>query len=353
MTNENENTDSEVKRKLASVQKITKLSPIEGADRIEVADVLGWKVIVKKGEFQVGDLCVYFEVDSILPRTPWSEFLVDIHRPERAIRLKTVKMRKQVSQGLAIPLAATGLENVSEGDDVTEALGVKQYELDIPAELQGLVRGNFPSFLKKTDTHRIQAYPEVIQEMQGRECYVTIKVDGTSSTFYNRFDPSVELEQNRFGVCSRNLDLKETEENSYWKMARKYKLEEKLEGMDVAIQAETYGLGIQKNKLGSIVVDIQVFDIFNIRKFAYVDFKDLIGICNSFDLPMVEVIYVGDFKWTSVDELVEFASVQDYPNGNPAEGIVIRPIVEAHSEALSGRMAIKAISPHFLLKYGE
>jgi len=350
-------------RKLASVQRIKSLSPIKGADRIEVAEILGWKVVVKKGEFQVNDRCIYFEVDSVLPRTAWSEFLVDQNRPDKPIRLKTIRLRKQISQGLAIPASIAfdelGQDTMPfdwEGEDVTEILGVKKYEIPLPSELQGLVRGTFPLWLKKTDSHRVQSHPRVIEEMQGRECYVTIKIDGTSSTFYNRTDQALEefaplLDD--FGVCSRNMDLKENDTNTYWRMAYKYRLAEKMQGMDIAIQAETYGQGIQKNKLGIDDVRLGVFDAFNILDYRYLDYLDLIKFCKELDIPMVDVVYSGIFKWKSVDELIEFASAQRYPNGAIAEGIVIRPMVEAYSEALQGRMAFKVISPKFLLKNND
>jgi len=348
--------EDEVVRNLASIQKVSVLEKIDGADNIECATVLGWKVVVKKGEFKVGDFCVYFEVDSILPKKSWSEFLVDKNRPDKPIRLKTIRLRGCLSQGLAIPLSALGDDlpdddDIDEGNDFTELLGVTKYEPYVSPELQGQVRGNFPSFLRKTDSHRLQAYPRLIEEMQGIDCYITLKVDGTSSTFYNRYEENNGY--NDFGVCSRNMDLKDSDTNTYWNMARQYDLANVLKDKNLCIQAETYGTGIQGNRLGVSKLGIQVFDVYDIKSGSYYGFDDLTGFCLKYNLPMVDVIHIGKFKWNSIDELIELANTQVYKtNGLISEGIVIRPMIEKYSYNLKGRLAFKVISPLFLLKYG-
>ena len=359
----------EVVRHLATIQKVTALNSIPEADRIEVADVLGWKIVVKKGEFNVGDLCVFFEVDSILKKDTWNEFLVDKNRPDKPLRLKTVKLKKQISQGLAMPLSIIDNDKYcafmeskiklgitkavhSIDDDVTEYFGVTQYSPDIPAELKGLMKGNFPPFLIKTDVHRVQNFPRTIEELQGKEVYVTIKVDGTSGTFYNRMSQIVEGDS--FGVCSRNLELKDTEGNTYWNMAKKYDLANILKGQDKALQAECYGMGVQKNKLGMKEVQIAAFDVFDIPSHKYLDYADMVSFCDTNKIPRVPVIYVGEFKWKTVEELMEFSDAQNYANGTPAEGIVVRCTKETTSYALKGgRMSIKAISRRFQLAYGK
>jgi RNA ligase (TIGR02306 family) len=352
--------EEDIVRKLASIQRVLSLEPIVGADRIECALIQGWKVVVKRGDFKVGDFCVYFEVDSILPKTNWSEFLIDKNHPDKPIRLKTIKLRGCISQGLAIPISSLGddfIHNVigdvfSEGDDLTEKLGIKKYEPYVPVDLRGLIKGNFPSFLIKTDSLRVQSFPDVISEMQGVDCYITIKVDGTSSTFYNRYD---ELSySNDFGVCSRNLDLKDSDTNVYWRMSKQYNISQILKGTNFAIQAETFGPGIQGNKLGVNSLGIAVFDVFDIRNNFYFGFDDLMGFCVKNNLPMVDVIYIGGFKFKSVDELIELSNDQVYKtNQTISEGIVIRPMIEQYSSVLNGRMAFKVVSPLFLLKYKE
>ncbi len=350
----------EVVRNLASIQRIIALERIENADNLECCNVLGWKVVVKKGEFHVGDYCVYFEVDSILPKTSWSEFLVDKNRPDKPIRLKSICLRGQISQGLAIPLSALGEDflqgiSIEEGLDLTDKLGIVKYEPYISPELQGQVKGNFPSFLIKTDSHRLQAYPRLIEEMHGKSCYITIKVDGTSSTFYNRCD---EHGYDDFGVCSRNMNLKESETNTYWKAARQYDVANILKGRNLSIQGEVFGPGIQKNRLGTDKVGLEVFDIFNIYEHRYYDLSEQVMFCSINNLPMVKIIYDGIFKWNYVDELIDFSNSQNYPNhsdknDSPAEGIVIRSNPECYSNVLRGRMAFKVISNRYLLKYKE
>ena len=165
-----------MERKLAHVEKIIDIQLIPNADAIEVASILGWKVVIRKNEFKIGDLCVFCEVDSILPSAPWSEFLRDKKNPDKQIRLKTVRLRKQLSQGICFPLSILNNWNINdtdlqEGTDVTESLGVVKYEPYIPAQLAGKVKGNFPTHLcHKTDQIRIQSEPKLIDEIKGKQC---------------------------------------------------------------------------------------------------------------------------------------------------------------------------------------
>lgn len=168
---------SDITRKLASIRKIAEIMPIPGADKIELVQVDGWSVVAKKGDFQVGDTCVYFEIDSFLPVRPEFEFLRNgcyREHPDLGLgfRLRTVKLRGQISQGLVLPISILNnfgsLDNESawvnengsypnvEGQDLTDYIGVKKWESPIPAQLAGQVRGNFPSFIPKTDQERVQ-----------------------------------------------------------------------------------------------------------------------------------------------------------------------------------------------------
>ena len=355
-------------RKLASIQMINSVTKHPNADRLDICNVLGWHVITRHDEFVPGDLAVYFETDSLIPESILKQIgLWDIDKNKGKLngtkgnRLKTVKIRSLISQGLAIPLTTIFPKLSSEydeGSDVTEFLGVTKYEPLISPELQGQVRGNFPGFLKKTDTHRLQAHPRVIDELKAcEEIYMTIKYDGTSFTAFNRVvdigsvDPP--LRGNDFGVCSRNINLKDTETNTYWRMARKYNFEEILKDKNRAIQAEIVGPGIQKNRMGLSELQIGVFDVFDIKGYTYFNLDDLVLFCDLHKLPMVKLIYRGVMKWDTVDELIELANEQRYPNGKQAEGIIIRPCVEKSSERLEGRLAVKVISPKYLLEHGE
>jgi len=339
-------------RKLASVQKILDIQPIDGADRIEVASVLGWKVVVKKGEFEVGDRAVYFEVDSLLPRATWNDFLADKNKPDAPIRLKTIKLRGQVSQGLLVPVSILdGTDaDIEEGTDLTEALGVEKYEVPIPACLGGDVKGPRPSYTPMTDEIRVQACPEVIDEFQGKEVYITQKIDGTSCT--------ISFMNGDVNVCGRNWAYKDDVENTYWKVANKYDIPAKLSkvrqdtGGNFAIQGEVAGPSIQKNRLALKDHELFVFNVIDLNGRKYLDFEDFKEFCKRLDLPTVPVLHVCTFNWKSVDELLELAKGK-YASGQHQEGIVIRAVREFESQTLKGRSSFKVINNDFLLKGGD
>ena len=191
---------------LASIQEIIEVAPIPNADQIERVRVLGWDVVARKGEFVSGSLCVYIEIDSILPRAEWSEFLFK-HPEDTKYKLRTIKLKKQISQGLVLPLLPTLPDDDAYivGDDVTDILHIEKYEKPIPVQLRGTVKGKFPSFLRKTDEVRIQSEPELLDQLKGKPYYITQKMDGTSVTFYKW--------KGVFGVCSRNLEMKSPYDN--------------------------------------------------------------------------------------------------------------------------------------------
>lgn len=343
-------------RKLASIQRIKNIQPIEGADRIELAQVLGWQCVVGKNEFSIGELVVYLEVDSVTPDK--SEFAI---LKDCGFRVKTRRFRKQISQGLCLPLCILPnyhndemniYEFLKEGDDVTELLGITKYEVQILAQLAGQVKGSFPEFLYKTDEQRIQGYPELLEKHQNKKFYVTEKLDGSSMTVY--------LHNGEFGVCSRNMNLKETEGNAYWKVARELKLETKLMGevnklpLAVALQGELIGMGVQGNKYKLSGLEFHIFNVFDIgrgRCLEYVDFKDVVYGLGLTPVPVVSEEYLLP---KTVDELVEFSKGKSLLNKDVhREGIVLRPLIEEYSEELRGRLSFKCVNPEFLLKYDE
>ena len=161
-------------RKLASVQRVWDIEPIEGADRIELASVLGWKCVVNKGEFEKGDFGIYFEIDSFLPVRPEFEFLRSSSYKKTDIMgegflLKTKKFKGQVSQGLLLPFKALDLApfDYTLGDDLTEKLGVRKYEIEERATTGGNIIGMLPYDVPHTDETRIQAEPGLLQEFEG------------------------------------------------------------------------------------------------------------------------------------------------------------------------------------------
>lgn len=327
-------------RKLASIVRIKDIQPIPNADAIEVATVKGWKVVVKKGDFKVGDLAVYFEIDSFLPIKPEFEFLrKSCYRKmgeEEGFRLKTIKLRNQVSQGLIIPLDF----EAEEGDDVTEKLGVKKFDPPIPAELAGVAKGNFPSFFNKTDEIRIQSLNE--EDFYGKKCYISQKCDGSNINCY--------FNNGEFGVCSRNLELEESDSNTFWKMAKNLNLRQKLAnlGQNIALQGELVGEGINGNKDALKGHFVYFFTVFDIDKQERLPFAEMKKLLKELDLEMVPILE-SDYT-LPCENLTEFmldkAEGKSILNPQKArEGIVVR--------GMNNEFSFKAISNKYLLKHGE
>jgi len=328
--------------KLASIQTISEIRPIDGADRIEAATVLGYQTVVKKGEFRPGDHCVWHEPDTVVAEKPDYEFL-----RKQGFRLKVSRFKGQVSQGLALPLTVLPAADYSVGQDVTAQTGIRKYDKPLSPNLVGVAKGAFPSWMPKTDEPNLRSFPAALDEFVGRECVITQKVDGTSGTFYVR--------GGEFGVCTRNLELLDDPASMFWRVAREHKLREALAtlGGDFALQGEVHGEGIQGNHLGAKGVRFASFNLFAVTNHAYANHQVLENFCQKNGLPMVRMVWRGEFRFT-LPELVQLASAQDYAQGQPAEGIVIRPLVESRSRVLeSGRLSAKVISERYALKHGE
>lgn len=334
-----------MERKLASIQLVSEVYPIPEADAIEVAKVLGWHVVIKKDEFKPGDKVIYIEIDSVLPERPEFEFM----RP-RNFRVRTVKLRGQVSQGICFPLSLLPEGEYEVDQDVTALLGITKYEPPIPVHLAGYTKGNFPSFIPKTDETRVQVLQNILTKYKGESCYVTEKVDGTSVTFYIR--------DGEFGVCSRNLELKESADNAYWQAARKLDIENKLRslGKNIALQGELVGNGIQGNKYKFPQNEQQVFffNAFDIDSYSYYNFGKFTELLHNLSLQMVPIAYDEIFELTDdIDALVEMSKGMSKLNPQVRrEGIVIRPLFEINDVKM-GRVSFKVINPDFLLKYGQ
>lgn len=337
-----------MERQLASIQRIEKLEPIEGADAIERATILGWQCVVKKGDFEAGNFCVYCEIDSVLPERPEFEFL-----RQRKFRVKTIKLRGQISQGIAFPLTILPPMIVDRspglGDDVTEMLGVVKWEPAIAAHLAGLVKGNFPSFIPRTDEPRIQAFPWILECFADVDFVATEKLDGTSFTAY--------VKDGNFGVCSRRLELKEQEGNAYWNAAKSLNLSERLAslGKNIAVQGELIGPGIQQNKYKLKAPRLYVFNVFEIDSCRFCGYLEIQDYMQSIGVEIVPQVSIGRLPKT-VPELVELAqgkSRVDVLNQNQMrEGLVFRPLQEMQVERM-GRLSFKVVNPDFLLKYDE
>jgi len=349
-------------RRLASIRRIAAIDPISGADAIEVATVDGWKVVIKKDEFKVGDLCVYLEIDSWVPHE-LAPFLSKGSEPKDyegvvGNRLRTVKLRGQVSQGLILPLSVIP-ENDIDWDnpftvDVSPLLGVIKWEPTIPAQLAGQVKGGFPSFIPKTDQERIQNIGDEVfaDPIRKLPFEVTLKLDGTSCTVYHNSGEQ--------GVCSRNLELKisdENKDNSLVRIAQDSGLLLCLEtiGKNVAVQGELMGPGIQGNREGLKETKLFIFDIFDIDSQTYLTPIRRIKFVErlhrlELNVQRVDHITVVDIcrqpcQFGSVEAMLEYADGPSFKHP-VREGLVWKCETDPS-------FSFKTISNRFLLKEKE
>lgn len=337
-----------MERKLASIQVIKEILPIEGADAIELAVVNSWRVVVGKDVgHRAGDHVIYCEIDSFLPIREEFEFLrKSSHKKmgdQEGFRLRTIKLRGQLSQGLILPMSIFGDFGWTayEGLDVTERLGIVKWEPPIPAELAGKVKGPFPSFLRKTDEERCQNLTDDYMKWveNGLDFYVTEKLDGSSATYYYK--------DGEFGACSRNLELLETEDNTFWKVARELELEKKLASLDrnICIQGELIGEGIQGNPYkikGQTVRFFNAFDIDRQHQYGLPMFLAMMRI--ELKLETVPMLTNLTTKLPpTVEEMLFYADGKSALNPDfDREGVVVR--------SMDNTISFKAISNKFLLR---
>lgn len=353
-------------RKLASVQVISNISPIENADNLVLARVLGWNVVINKVDnLKIGDKVVYFEIDSILPAdNPKFTFLLNSKGKMKPLKPK--KIRGVVSQGLVMPLSILPEGDYQEGQDVTEALKVTKYEPEVKLSIgKNQVRINtkpFPVFIPKTDEDRVQTIPDLLKTYAGHKFVLTEKLDGTSFTAYVR--------DGKFGICSRNLEMPLDGTNLYGFVAIKFDLENKFLklrqalGYDFAMQGELIGSGIQGNKYGfKNDNDIRWYNLFNIDvqkdigfyfsdTDEYVDFNG-ITLGEAAALIDMETVPILDSDFTMIDDvdaLVDLASSKSLLNPEQnREGIVFRAKYNRQLTKYGERVSFKAINLDFLL----
>lgn len=350
-------------RKMASIRSIDNIEPITGADSIEVATVGGWKVVVKKGEFKTNDLVVYLEIDSWVP-TSLAPFLSKGKEPKvfngvEGERLRTVKLRGQISQGLLLPIDCTTISDgegnvisVSEGDDVTEFLGIQKWERPLPTQLRGQAKGNFPSFIRKTDQERCQNLQKnIFVDWKDLEWEISLKLDGSSLTgYYNNGET---------GICSRNLELMDNDENSGNSFIQTFNssgLKDAIKsiGRNVAVQGEMMGEKIQGNRENLTGTILFIFDVFDIDNQQYMTPQDRLEFINL----LFKNGYTGDIapilnsKTTlhnigisNITDLLSFADGESI-NNPVREGVVFKCVT-------NGDISFKAISNKFLLKGGD
>ena len=340
-------------RKLASIRRIDIIKPIPGADAIECATLGGWPVVIKKNEFAVGDLAVYIEIDSWVP-TDLAPFLSkgkepNIYNDIKGERLRSVRLRGQLSQGLLLPEVVVSHQTRSgdyinfynEGDDVTEVLGIQKWEPAIPACLAGEVKGAWPSHVQKTDQERAQNLGAEWDTLKTYTYEATEKLEGSSMT--------AGIVNDEFTVCSRNLNLRETATNSLWAQARRYNIEARMRELGLAnmvVQGEIVGEGIQGNHYGIKGQDFYVFDILDTSSGQYLLPADRRAMCVKLGLKHVPVLFD---EFTIISDIEGVVECADGPSLlNPAklrEGIVFKRV--------DGPEHFKAVSNKYLIKTGN
>jgi RNA ligase (TIGR02306 family) len=365
-----------MERKLVTLRTINAIKPIPDADAIEIAIVDGWQVVVKKGDFQVGDKAFYFEIDSFLPTDrPEFAFLKAKEGGKKTVyngveghRLRTIRLRKQLSQGLLIARKDTTVKvsdkvlhdlSVISGFDLNQELsdlltiefGVQKWDKPLPAELAGTVKSTFPThIIPKTDQERAQ---NIIHDLEHHhELFeITVKLDGSSMTAYKYND--------EIGVCSRNMDLIEDYNNTFWRVARDGGLIDLLKSLpgNYALQGELMGEGVQGNPEKLTGQRFFLYDIYNIDEKRYLNANerhDLYKINNPIAHQHVPVLAIGaltDYaalcpEQSLIEVLLDMASGPSYNTDVNREGIVFKSINNPE-------FSFKVISNEYLLKEKE
>lgn len=379
------------KRELSSIRRIDSLRPIEGADLIEVASVDGWDIVVKKGQFNVGDECIYFEIDSLLPdNQPLFEFL----RP-RDFRVKTIKLRGQISQGLVFPLSdiltlvkfpsfawlRLRFPKLGRLFDkfITwdKELNVIKYGLRSRRNKGNFtqkadLRGVFPEFIRKTDQERIQNLKRELSDkvFVGSTFEVTEKLEGMSTTYYlspfekdgydknnkgasNFTKEDIENLPYYYGFASRNYDLKKGFDSPQESTGIKLDLENILRkihsdtGMFLALQGELVGVGIQKNYYNLDGITWYCFDILDCKTRKYLNPEQRRKICEEYAIPQVPLLefVVLNESLNNVEYFVKNADGKSRLNLNKnREGLVFKSLKNPDVHTF------KAISNNYLLK---
>lgn len=355
--------------KLATIQKIKELKPIEGADKIELAMVLGWQVVVKKGEFNVGDLCCYIQIDTVVPPTVKFEFM-----KKRKYRIRTIKLRGALSQGLILPLNELSLKsNFKEGMDVTKDIGVVKYEKQdnnpilyqkprkpkvwykklwyifkynylykwFP-KLKRKERSKFPTNLVSiTDEERIQNIPHILDKYKGKTFVASYKLDGSSITLIHS--------KSLFGkgnvrICSRRFELHD-KNNDWYKVYKSTNFQyyigllvKHFQTNDIIVQGEAIGkFNGNHHKLNKD--EIRLFNIYvNGERLLPNEFHTTCGLM---EIPHCPKFGVFEMNFT-LDEILKLSEIKDVLNPKvEAEGLVWRCIDDGFS--------FKVINNNYLL----
>ena len=354
-------------RKLATVRQIAEVLPIAGADKICQYRVDGWLVVDSVGKYNINDLVLYLEVDSWVPNSI-APFLSKGKEPREyngvaGEHLRTVKLRKALSQGLLLPITALNENAIScyfnesgqwavgipsedtdefsqyvyEGSDVSEQLNIQLWEPPIPAQLRGDVEGLFPAWLKKSDQDRVQNLNRNLEEWTELEFEVTEKLHGSSMTVF--------VNQDNSGVCSRNYQLTESETNTFWVVARKEQLIEKLKTLNrnIALQGELCGEGVNGNQYNIKGQTFFLYNIYDIDKGEFVCADERVAIAQQLQVKHVPHIKRTVLGPVSVAALLDEAKGTSALNSSMREGLVYKCLTDSS-------ISFKVISNDWLMK---
>jgi RNA ligase (TIGR02306 family) len=314
------------------VVRIDNIFPHPNADRLDICKVKGWQCVSGKGDFNIGQLAVYIPIDSVLPE----ELVKNLNLTNYKKRLRSIKLRGMLSQGLLISLPS---DNLAEGEDVSNILGITKYEEPIPTQMAGVQLPNEPRFVRYTDIENYKNYLDTFEK--GESIVVTEKIHGTNFR-------AAKIDGKLF-VGSHRLNLKESDTNLYWRAAKQLNLAEKLlEGEQLF--GEIYGKGIQDLAYGKKPgeIHVAVFDLMKDNK--YVDYTDFLKIATERNFEVVPALACTEWS----DDIKLLAQGNSTICSNQIkEGVVIRPLTEGFSEKLQGRKIIKIINDDYLLKEGR
>jgi hypothetical protein len=356
--------------KLASIQKIEWIKEIPDADKIELAGILGWQVVIKKGEYKVGDLCCYIQIDTVVPDKPEFEFL-----RERKFRVRTIKLRKELSQGLIVPVPnkPDGLYYYNVGDDVTDIIGVTKYEkpdnnpikFTKPKQpkvwyrkwiylfkynylykwfpnLLPKTRTNFPKELVPiTDEERIQNVPQILEQYKGKDFVVSYKLDGSSITIIH----NKVFGKSKFRICSRRFELHD-KDNDWYKVFKLTNFDKEIlklvkfyETNNIIVQGEAIGK-FNGNHHNLKQDEIRLFNIYVDGK--RINQKEFQIVCNTLSIPHCPVYNIFKLEFT-MNEILQMSQIKDILNPKvPVEGLVWRCIED--------NISFKVINNEYLLK---
>ncbi len=340
--------------KLATVEKVLSLAPIPGADKIVLARILGWDVVVKKDEFSVGDLCVYIPIDTQVDVSrECFKFLASSKNPSKIVKIQTTKLRGVWSQGLALPISCLGEDIDSsvlvESTDVTDKLGVTKYEKESIITVDGTTTKfvSFPTqYISRTDEDNLKSNYKVLSEFVGKEIYITQKMDGSSMTLICKKD------KNEFLVCSRNLILEPGAVMCQYVEQAGIKNHMEAYEKSIAIQGEFCGPKVNGNAMGLKSYEFYVFTVKDLDTGLFYGLDRIKNLCSDLGLTMVPVLgtYNPDETW-DIAKFQQIANEQQYIQSNgkkvPGEGIVVRPCVPVYSPGLGKMLSVKIINQNY------